>query len=248
MSKIIKGKTASGLVAYCKKALGRQYLYGTFGNIATKNLYYTKKRQYPEYYNWPVSEVQLGKPVFDCVGLIKGYLWSSEYGATPKYKKAQDVSANGMLSVCDTHGPIKSIPDKAGVLVFKSGHVGVYIGDGYVIEARGHAYGVVKTKLSERGWVNWGLCPFIEYDTKTVTKTDKKTESAKKTVSKVKYYPKYKGGSISIVDALSAIGVKDVSLKARKSIANKNGIKGYTGRASQNLKLLKLLKRGKLKK
>lgn len=245
MSKIIKGKTASGLVAYCKKALGRQYLYGTFGNIATKNLYYTKKRQYPEYYNWPISEVQLGKPVFDCVGLIKGYLWSSEYGATPKYKKAQDVSANGMLSVCDTHGPIKSIPDKAGVLVFKSGHVGVYIGDGYVIEARGHAYGVVKTKLSERGWVNWGFCPFIEYDTKTVTKTDKKTENAKK---RVQYYPKYKGGSISIVDALSAIGVKDVSLKARKAIANKNGIKGYTGRASQNLKLLKLLKHGKLKK
>lgn len=49
--------------------------------------------------------------------------------------------------------------------MFFPGHVGVYIGNGEVIEARGHAYGVVTTKLSSRGWTQWGKCPYIDYIT-----------------------------------------------------------------------------------
>lgn len=62
------------------------------------------------------------------------------------------------------------------------------------------------------------------------------------------YYKKYSGKSISLVDALSEIGVKDTSLAARRKIAVANGIKSYTGKASENTKLLGLLKTGKLKK
>lgn len=47
------------------------------------------------------------------------------------------------------------------------------------------------------------------------------------------------GGSIYI-------GV-DSSFSNRKKIASKNGINNYSGSASQNLKLLNLLKQGKLK-
>lgn len=61
------------------------------------------------------------------------------------------------------------------------------------------------------------------------------------------YYKKYTGSSVSIVDALKAIGV-DSSMNNRKNIAKKNGIGNYTGTASQNTKLLNLLKQGKLKK
>ena len=43
------------------------------------------------------------------------------------------------------------------------GHVGIYIGDGYAIEAMGTKYGVVKTKVSGRGWQKWGKIPCIEY-------------------------------------------------------------------------------------
>lgn len=60
------------------------------------------------------------------------------------------------------------------------------------------------------------------------------------------YYPKYKGDSVSIVDALSNVGESDVSLKHRKQIAKANGIDGYKGTASQNSKLLSILKSGKL--
>lgn len=61
------------------------------------------------------------------------------------------------------------------------------------------------------------------------------------------YYKKYTGSSVSIVDALKAIGV-DSSMNNRKKIAKANGISNYSGTSSQNTKLLNLLKQGKLKK
>lgn len=60
-----------------------------------------------------------------------------------------------------------------------------------------------------------------------------------------KYYAKYTGKSGSIVDALRAIGA-DSSFNNRRAIAKANGIKGYIGTASQNIKMLNLLKQGKL--
>lgn len=65
-------------------------------------------------------------------------------------------------------------------------------------------------------------------------------------MTETKYYKKYTGKSGSIVDALASIGVKDTSLAARKKIAKLNGITNYSGTASQNTKLLKKLKKGKL--
>lgn len=162
-------KTNNGLVEYAKAQLGLPYWYGTYGQTGTADLYAYKRRQYPVYYkSWDDFPTQYGKRVHDCVGLIKGYLWSDTPTAKPKYNSNQDVSANGMLSKCTEKGTIASMPDVPGVLVFMSGHVGIYIGNGEVIEARGHEYGVVKTKLKSRQWVNWGKCPWIEYQTFTL--------------------------------------------------------------------------------
>lgn len=61
----------------------------------------------------------------------------------------------------------------------------------------------------------------------------------------VDYYPKYTGSTISIVDALKSVGVNS-SYDNRANIARKNGIINYIGSASQNLRLLQLLKEGKL--
>ena len=47
------------------------------------------------------------------------------------------------------------------------GHVGVYIGNGKVVEARGHAYGVVRTNLKSRPWSKWAYDPDLVYDTET---------------------------------------------------------------------------------
>lgn len=61
-------------------------------------------------------------------------------------------------------------------------------------------------------------------------------------------YLKYTGNGDSIVNALATVGEKDTSMPHRKKIAEANGISNYTGMASQNLSLVKLLKAVKLKK
>lgn len=164
-------KTAEGLVKYAKAQLGRPYWYGTFGQISSASLLKSKRAQYPDYYNQSKYKVkfisQYGQRVHDCAGLIKGFLWSETPTSTPKYNPAQDWGANGMLANhCKEHGAIDTIPETAGVLVFYPGHVGVYIGNGEVIEARGHDYGVVKTKLKDRAWKNWGKLDVIDYSVK----------------------------------------------------------------------------------
>ncbi len=59
------------------------------------------------------------------------------------------------------------------------------------------------------------------------------------------YYSACASKYTSIVDALKSINV-DSTLANRKKIASLNGISGYTGTSSQNVKLLNLLKSGKL--
>ena len=71
-------------------------------------------------------------------------------------------------------------------------------------------------------------------------------ENIKKPIKKkITYYPKYKGKSKSLVDALKSLKINS-SKKNREKIATLNGIKNYKGSASQNTKLINLLKRGKL--
>ena len=168
-------KTSSGLLKYAAGQLGRPYWYGTYGQISTRALYKQKKAQYPANYDkWPEQSFldQLNVKVHDCVGLIKGYVMGSGDPdiATP-YNSKYDVSANGLFNLCSATGSINTLPEIPGLIVWKSNHVGVYIGGGYVIEARGHAYGVVKTKVEDRPWTHWGKLPssWITYDNKEET-------------------------------------------------------------------------------
>lgn len=164
-------KTNSGLVAYAKAQVGLPYWYGTYGQTASESLYNSKKSQYPSYYTASDFSSQYGKRVHDCVGLIKGYLWSDSTTSTPTYNSSQDKSAKGMYSAASTKGKISSFPGTAGLLVFKGSstssitHIGVYDGNGYVYEAKGHAYGVVKTAFKSSDWPYWAQCPYCTDDT-----------------------------------------------------------------------------------
>lgn len=66
--------------------------------------------------------------------------------------------------------------------------------------------------------------------------------------SKGKYYPKYTGSSGSIIEALKAVGEDDVSKEHRAEIAKKNGFSNFKFTSDENLKMISLLKKGKLKK
>ena len=163
-------KTNSGLVEYCQAQVGLPYWYGTFGQKGSKALYDAKKKQYPKYYTAKDYPSQYGKRVHDCAGLIKGYLWSATPTSAPKYNASQDYGAKGFYSHATKKGAISTFDKVNGRLVFKGSapssisHVGVYV-DGYVIEAKGHSYGVIKSKFNS-SWTYWAQCNLIEEDVK----------------------------------------------------------------------------------
>lgn len=70
-----------------------------------------------------------------------------------------------------------------------------------------------------------------------------KSGSRARTKDDVEYFPQYKGTTDSIVTALGSLGF-DYSKSYRKKIADANGITNYSGTASQNTKMLVLLKQG----
>lgn len=158
----------------------------------------------------------------------------------------------------------KSIP-QAGDVIFFSGtrhsganHIGyVYkVADAKVYTVEGNtsgASGVVNNGggVAKKSYAvtNSKILGYGRPDFSILNGTETASESSKATsTSTATYYKKYTGSSKSLVDALGAIGVTDRSLAARKKIAAKNGISSYSGIASQNTKLLSLLKAGKLVK
>lgn len=114
--------------------------------------------------------------------------------STPKYISKYDTNVGGMKSACSQKGSISNMPEIPGLLVFMgTHHVGIYIGNGYVIEAKGFNYGVVKTVLKNEPWDTWGKLSWINYGAavhstapSVVTSTTpvvKTPVAAKKTVS-----------------------------------------------------------------
>lgn len=165
-------KTNIGLVKHALKALaeGWVYWYGTYGKKCTKDVYNSKRNQYPEHYtddrtakyNQHIAE---GRTCADCIGLMKSYMWLDEETGKLGYGKNGfgDKSANDMYASAKVKGDIKTIPEVVGLGLHKDGHVGVYIGDGWVIEERGFAYGCVKTRLKDRNWLHWFELPGCKY-------------------------------------------------------------------------------------
>lgn len=134
----------------------------------TENLRAHKAKQYPAHYGSSRTaryrdDIAKKKVCADCVGLIKGYNWttggqgviesigtdrtfSSKYGG----HGCPDKSANGMFSYAKSRGcawgTMDTLPEIPGIALRFDGHVGVYIGGGYAVEERGFNYGCVKNE------------------------------------------------------------------------------------------------------
>ena len=135
----------------------------------TESLLESKIRQYPDgvgSYESVIRSKWLGGRTADCVGLIKGYGWLDTDSMSIRYgtNGMPDIGADAMYRNAAVKGPIGTIPEIPGLAVWKSGHIGVYIGDGYVIEAMNTKKGVVKTKLEGRGWTHWLQIEYNNYD------------------------------------------------------------------------------------
>lgn len=171
-------KTNIGLVEYCKKQVGRPYWLGGFGQSGSRDLYDQNKNRL-KYGPWEGDyEKHVGQKVHDCCGMVKGFMWTD--GPNAPFKSGQ-YETNGLkdwgvaeqYEKCTKKGDISSIPEIPGLLVFTKSmsHMGVYIGNGEVVEARGHDYGVQRNKLRDRNFALWGrLDCCIDYDTENVTK------------------------------------------------------------------------------
>lgn len=164
-------KNAADLVAYVTNAWnsGWGYVWGTYGQVLTPELLQYKLTQYPDGVGKYADFIRanwLGRHTADCVGLIKGYGWLSTDTMTIDYGThgMPDVGANEMYYSATRKGEIATMPDTPGLAVWKPGHIGVYIGNGEVIEAMGTKYGVVKTQLEGCGWTHWLEVPGIEYE------------------------------------------------------------------------------------
>ena len=184
-------KTGAGLAAWAEKAItGKNfvYWYGTYCNACTKSRLDGKTRQYPTHYTDKrrptyLRHIEQGKTCTDCVGLIKGYYWEKDGAIAYRRDGLPDKGANGMYNATKIKGSVShGLPEIPGLLLWtkNKGHVGVYVGNGYVVEARGFSEGVQRNTVKSRTFKYWGMCPYIEYTADQITAAEAAMNAEKK--------------------------------------------------------------------
>lgn len=144
------------------------YVWGSHGNVLTSSELKRLKKVFGANVTDKEDYIKshwLGRRTSDCVGLIKGYGWYDETSGIIKYgtNEMKDVTADGMFNAAVEKGPISTMPDIPGIAVWHQGHIGVYIGNGYVIHAANTYDGVIKTPITSSGWTHWLKVPYINY-------------------------------------------------------------------------------------
>ena len=144
------------------------YVWGSHGDVLTSSELKRLKKVFGANVTDKEDYIKshwLGRRTSDCVGLIKGYGWYDETSGTIKYgtNGMKDVTADGMFNAAVEKGPISTMPDIPGIAVWHQGHIGVYIGNGYVIHAANTYDGVIKTPITSSGWTHWLKVPYINY-------------------------------------------------------------------------------------
>lgn len=142
--------TNIGLAEFIKTKLGTPYVYGMKGTVMTQANFNYLQERYGVKNVWNSDENKVGKVCVDCSGLISWY--TGKLKGSTQFKNESD--AHHILTIGSA--PI-------GAAVWRQGHIGVYIGNGEIIEARGSAYGVVRTKVKDRDFTHWFLLNDIEY-------------------------------------------------------------------------------------
>ena len=144
------------------------YVWGTYGTVLSPDFLESKIIQYPDEVGGKedfIRENWLGKRTADCVGLIKGYSWydTASQMTILVSNGMPDIGADTMYENATEKGTIDTIPEIPGLAVWKEGHIGVYIGEGKVVEAYGTTSGVIRSELANGGWTHWLKIPYITY-------------------------------------------------------------------------------------
>lgn len=144
------------------------YVYGTYGGVLDETLLTSKISQYPNevgVYEDFIRQHWLGGRTADCVGLIKGYSWYDTETAQIQIgaNGMPDISANAMFENASEKGTIDTIPEIPGLAVWHEGHIGIYIGNGEVVQAANTNAGVIRTPIGQSDWTHWLKIPYISY-------------------------------------------------------------------------------------
>lgn len=152
------------------------YAYGGFGwqlnSAYKKRLLENKGNSSNAKIKQGINAGDVNTYAFDCVCLPKAILWGwnannkANYGgAVYKANGVPDVnsdamtSANHMSSYSTNFSKIKT-----GAFVGMKGHMGIYIGNGKVVECTTKWTGdVLVSNLSDRKWLRWGMSNYIDY-------------------------------------------------------------------------------------
>lgn len=180
--------TAKGQIIadYAISKIGCAYIWGGYGEKqCTTSFRKQRASQYPSqktaiYNTCPVLSGKQstcdgcrwqGKQAYDCAQLTRYCCKAGGQelvsGANSQWKK----------TVWDQKGTIDTLPDVPGVILYHitskgvMSHTGVYIGNGYAVEARAAKYGVVKTAVKDRSWTHWAALPGV-LTGEEVTKTE----------------------------------------------------------------------------
>lgn len=155
-------------IDFCVSALNRigwGYVYGGQGELYTPDVAAEmyKKNGTSKYNKKYYCETQLKRwhdvHVVDCSGLVGECINDADNHI--------DLTADSFYKSCAIKGDIKTLPEIKGLVLWKKGHIGIYIGGGYVVESKNSEKGVVQTKLYDTAskFTNWGkLTSYVTYD------------------------------------------------------------------------------------
>ncbi|MFI3175821.1 MAG: hypothetical protein R3Y53_11620 [Bacillota bacterium] len=152
--------TNKALIAFAKEKLGTAYVYGMKGTIMTEANFNLLQKKYGSYYVWDSDAQKIGQVCVDCSGLIS---WATgvSYSSSQLYEVAKKIEPISTLQ----NAPL-------GAILWKSGHVGIYIGTEdstpMYIAADGSAYGVRKNTVANSSFTHWLLLDYIQYESELV--------------------------------------------------------------------------------
>lgn len=148
-----------------------KYMWGDYGRTITNTTIEQKAKQYPTRYSANrIAELKKCTNGYwigcDCAGLIKWCLWTDKGTHDIRYNSKTDRNTGGLWNCATKRGTIDTLPEVPGIILYKTGHVGVYIGNGMAVECTLGSYGdgIVQSKVKGRGWTHWLTIPEIDYD------------------------------------------------------------------------------------
>lgn len=164
-------KNNTDLVLWANNAVAKKwgYVNYTYGNVLDKKamaeLIMEHSFEITPYVSI-INEKWLGTRTVDAVGLIKSYAWYDIQTnlINPNTNGISDVTAEELYTIATQKGLIENIPEVPGIAVYENGHIGIYIGNGKVIEAKDLLQGVVQADLSQGTWTEWFYIPSINYN------------------------------------------------------------------------------------